>query len=726
MVFTTCVALFFLLLSFATLSGLGLLHLCGVSQLRQRLLLAPSTALAISGILVALYVQHGIPLDKGATSTLWLLWMVTAVYGAIHVRSAFIDYGRSYILLTAIAATALVSLGYFRYGLSDYLGSSALDGWSYVSFGEYLRHYPRGSEGGLAPLYQYASHLSGTRYVASAMLGVLIPPWIVGVDTQMTVGALLIISIFSFALTLAYAAHTANQRELNVPVALAVFLGVAGGWLPHALHANNYDNLLALPLAPALFALGSDRDFHGSGKLVLTAIFVAASIYIYPELSPLIVAAYIAAAIDDFIGQKETNKRARFYTHLKIALIALLIASPYLKDVVRYFGQQLSDAGKAAGRPGEGMMPGLVNYTRIWGAMWGLGDNGLKVGVGILLLPITFTGVYGAATKKYYSIITYLLIIGVLFSVMVVSKHYDYGAYKILLLGWWAIAIVLASGVKKSWECVSGFDTIKLVVCRAIITAILVTAIGIWLKQQFMWTIEYQYKTAIETREARNAIIKNQCAVQVSVFDVTLNAWLVYQLRDVKALYTEFHGYMDQPHVRALMARSNTPAGREIQCVLTDAERFAQGEEVWRDDSLKLIRGTTEQQPPDMEINAPNGREKNGGLPFFWLDRKPVTVMLTTSLSERAHIEFEGVAGPSVGGELKKYPQVIVESAEGRLLAFNASPSAGMYKVDVHLSPGKNTLTFRLEYAGDVVTNENGDPRTLLAGIKILMVNSSK
>ncbi|QFY44484.1 hypothetical protein F6R98_19155 [Candidatus Methylospira mobilis] len=671
---------------------------------------------------MALYVQHGTPLDKGATSTLWLLWLVTAVYGAMHVRSAFIDYGRGDILLTAIAATAWVSAGYFWYGFSDYLGSSALDGWSYASFGEYLRHYPRGSEGGLAPLYQYASHLSGTRYVASAMLGVLIPPWSVGVDTQMTVGALLVISIFSFALALAYAAHTANQRDLNVPVALAVLLGVTGGWLPHALHANNYDNLLALPLAPALFALGSDRNFHGTGKVVLPAILVAASIYIYPELSPLIVMAYIAGAMDDFVGQTATNKRARFYTHAKIALLALLIVSPYLKDVVRYFGQQLSDAGQITGRPGEGMMPGLVNYTRIWGAMWGLGDNGFKIGVGILLLPITFTGVYGAAIKKNYSIITYLLVIGALFTVMIVSKHYDYGAYKILLLGWWAIAIVLSAGAKNIWDYVSGFDTIKLSVCRVIVAALLVTAIGIWLKQQFMWTREYKYKTAIETREARNSILKNQCAVQVSVFDVTLNAWLVYQLRDVKAIYTEFHGYMDQPHVRALMARSNTPAGGEIQCLLTDAERFTQGEEVWRGDSLKLIRGAIEQQPPGIEINAPNGREKNGGLPFFWLDRKPVTVVLTTSLTETAHIEFEGVAGPSVGGQVKNYPQIIVESTEGRLLTFDASPSARMYTVDVRLSPGKTTLKFRLEYAGDVVTNENGDPRTLLAGIKIHMV----
>lgn len=712
-------------LGMASLCGLGFLRLCGLHHFRQRILLAPSLVLAISGILVAVVVVLGIPVGK-ASPIIWILWIVLAVYGMSCVRSAWSDLDHRYVLLVSILVTLWVSGGFLWYGLLDYLGSPALDGWSYVSFGEYLRQYPKGAEGGLAPIYQYASHLSGTRYVASAMLAVLIPPWGGGIDTQMMVGPLLILSIFSFSLSVAYASQVANQRGLNVPEWLAVFIGVVGGWVPLALHANNYDNLLALHFSPALFALTLDRNLSRGGQILLLAILMAACVYVYPELSPLMIAAYGVAAVEDFFSTRPghgngVSKRAQIVKHTAIAIISLMIVSPYLRDAIRFFSQQISTTSQMTGRPGEGIMPSLLDDARIWGAMWGLGNKGIGVIVGVMLGQIALFGAATAVAKKHFSLILYLVLIGILFVVMVALKHYDYGAYKILLLGWWAVAIIVASGAKSIWNTVSAANPVAKKYLKIAIFSVAFVSASLWLTQSYKWVRGYTYKTATATREARGAILENAGAAQVSISDATLNAWLVYQLRDAKALFTEFHGYMDQAHVRPLMARSMVPDRGEIKYILTDVNSFAAGDLIWRNDLFKLVKGTPAQQPPQIDINAPNGREVLGGKPFFWIGRESASIVLTTSKPKVVSVEIEVVAGPSVGASVKDYPLVFVERAGTQLLSFDTQATR-THTVRIALLPGENALVFRPAYAGSVVPNGNGDPRILLVGIKLINI----
>lgn len=713
--------LFLLIICSVTLCGLGLLQLCGLRGFQQRIFLAPGMALAVSGILVAFIVILGIPVGT-ASPIIWLLWIVFASYGALHVRSALIDLGHQYILWISVLVTLLVSGGFLWYGVLDYLGSPSPDGWSYVSFGEYLRQYPKGTEGGLAPIYQYASHLSATRYVSSAILAALVPPWSVGVDTQMTVGPLLIWSIFSFSLSVAYAAQMANQRGLDTPVPLAVFFGVLA-WVPHALHANNYDNLTALSFAPALFALALDRNLNRYGQIFLPAIFVAASIYFYPELSPLIIAAYGAVAVEDFFlarpeNTNGANKRNQLLKYAGIVVVTLVVVSPYLRDAIYYFSQQMSATTALSGRPGEGLIPGLLDDERVWGEMWGFGSKSGEIVIGLLLSLIVLIGAGIAFARKYFSILLYLMLIGALFEVMVEVKHYDYGAYKILLLGWWAVAIVLAAGTKSIWSVASISNVVVKSFLRIAIILIVFCTISLWLTQQYKWARRYAYKTANEIREARD-VVKYNGIVQVSVSDRTLNAWLVYQLRDARAFFTEFHGYMDQAHVRPLMARSKIPNQDEIQYILTDANSFATGDLVWKNGLFKLVKGAPDQQPPQIAVIAPNGQEVSGGVPFFWIGRESVSVVLTTPRQKMVHIDFEAIVGPSVGASVKNYPKIFIERDGQQLLSFDATQTAKTHTIRMSLSTGSNTLFFRHGYTGKVVPNGNGDPRTLLVGIKL-------
>jgi hypothetical protein len=711
----------------AVLCGLGLLHSCGLGDFRQRILLAPSMALAISGIAVAIVVGLGIPVGK-YSAVFWVLWGGFAVFGGSRLRAAWTDLNCHRHLWAGVLATMAVSTGFIWYGLLDYLGSPALDGWSYVSFGEYLRQYPKGMEGGLAPLYQYASHLSVTRYVASALLAVLIPPWTTGVDTQMTVGPLLILSIFSFSLSVAYAATVANQRGLEVPVWLAVLIGVVGGWVPLALHANNYDNLLALPFAPTLFAIALDRNLNRSGQTCLPAIFIAASIYIYPELSPLIVTAYGVAAAEDIFSIRfgyinRMHVLASLMKYAKVALLSLIIVGPYFNEAIRFFRSQLSTTNQMTGRPGEGIMPSLLDGTQVWGAMWGLGNAGLSILLGAVLTVILFVGARRAFKIRFFSSIVYLALMAALLVIMIRQKHYDYGAYKILLIGWWIVAIVVAAGLKEVWNISATVNQFAAWALRMKISLVLLLSAGLWLVQTNRWIQGYPYKIAVETREARDAVLKTQSMVQVTVADTALNAWLVYQLRDSNAAFTEFHGYMDQAHVRPLMARSARTRTEDIQYILTEVATFTTGEIIWQNAQLKLVKGTPERQPPQVFINAPNGAEILGGKPFFWLGKEPASVVLIASRKRTVHVEFEASVGPSVGAAMADYPRGQVLASGRPLLAFDTR-NTRIYRVNVALSPGVNTLTFRHDYTGKTLPNSNGDSRLLVMGIKILAVNN--
>ena len=66
------------------------------------------------------------------------------------------------------------------------------DGWTYTALGQYLWQYPRGANGGLAPLYQYGFAFSETRFVASSFLGFLSPFFSFG-DTE--IGACAFLSL---------------------------------------------------------------------------------------------------------------------------------------------------------------------------------------------------------------------------------------------------------------------------------------------------------------------------------------------------------------------------------------------------------------------------------------------------------------------------------------------------------------------------------------------------
>src|SRR5262249_19505795 len=152
--------------------------------------------------------------------------------------------------------------------------------WSYIAAGQYLWEYPRGSEGGLPPLHQFASSLSGTRYMAYTLLGFLSPLVRPG-DTQ-AVSALLQAWTL-FIMTCAIALFWVAIRQRTWIIVTATVLSTVAGWITDLIWINNLDNGLALVYMPALASVVSLLAPRQPRWWLLLGCFLAGILYTYPE-----------------------------------------------------------------------------------------------------------------------------------------------------------------------------------------------------------------------------------------------------------------------------------------------------------------------------------------------------------------------------------------------------------------------------------------------------------
>ena len=204
----------------------GLLALAGIGvSASLRVPLDPSTRILMGGVfgqaLWAVALGTGVRTGQPVRAFASWLWGATAVLAVLGAWQLLRDNARTlggarasstlFILVVVWIVPVLVMSPYFRHGLADYPGSGLPDGWGYVASGQYLWDFPRGTEGGLAPLYQFASTVStsSARNIASAELGVLSLLRKAG-DVQTGFGLLQAVSLA------AYAAAAAAFRAFSI------------------------------------------------------------------------------------------------------------------------------------------------------------------------------------------------------------------------------------------------------------------------------------------------------------------------------------------------------------------------------------------------------------------------------------------------------------------------------------------------------------------------------
>lgn len=561
------VALYLVVCTIAVLCGFGILRLFKLEATTGSLLLSPVIALVFWSLTVGIAAELRLPI-KNVAVWLWGATILLAIYGLLRVR-AYVDSTK--LLLFLCVALPMVIMGrYFMNGLTDYLGSVLPDGWSYIAFGQYLWEYPRGTEGGLAPLYQYAAHLSDTRYVAPALLGFLSPLTRAG-DTQTASSLFQAWGLFSITCAIAFF-WLVQEQTTRIVVATTV-LSVAAGWMVNIIWANNFDNELALVYMPAFAGIASRLNARDWRWWLLLGGLVAGLLYTYPELSPFILAGATLVVLPR-VMQEDRFWRA-WLSGIAIALvIAAILLVPLLSTLTTFIQSQLNSTVAGGIRPGEGLFRGLVTRQFQPAALWGLGSEqqiesnvGLRNAVGVVFSLLEVIGLAIIARRQLWGLglATVLFGLGVLY--YIVFQHYSYAAYKLLSISWWCLAALLTIGA--DWILSLLFKTrfTKIVPLGLMLLAIVVMTDALitdhHLGDQASSVAQFQQVNTIKT-------IVGTGPVEVLVDDWIANEWAVYYLRDSPIVLGAYRMYMAQAHVVPLMQRATPIDPNAIRYMLTD------------------------------------------------------------------------------------------------------------------------------------------------------------
>jgi hypothetical protein len=557
-------------------------------------LLGPIVAQALWTSLLGTAVWWGVPLRQIAVP-LWAGTVLLATPAVIDAYRACVD-SRRWIELTpgivSLVLPVVVLLPYFVYGLSDYPGSPAPDGWAYTALGQYLWEYPRGTHGGLAPLFEWASHLSGARHAASASISVLSLATHEG-DAQSATGLFCALTLFAYA---AACAALASARSIGTrPMLLFVALATWSGWLWNVFAVNNLDNALALAYLPAFACIGSERKSLSGREWALTGLLASGVIYTYPEFAVVILAC--AVALLAHRERRAGDRRWAFGILIAIGVAFVLSGSSW-PDLLRFVRAQAGGGLADGPRPGEGWFAGLLAAKTMPSAFWALGSEftlqpllALRNALAGMLTILAAVGAYRLARERDWGIVAVLtaLVSGALF--FATGPRYSYGAYKFVLLAWWAVAFALVRGLimfdgrTVRWPTV--LRTAAAAACCAIPAAAAVRGVrAVFVRAEPSMAVVRQVRAVDRIAAGR--------ALAIAVDDEWASQWAVYYLRGAHAQMAIASGYLGAPHVKWLMDEAPAVGRDRVHLVLTGSRSERTGVEhpdwrvEWKNDVFTL------------------------------------------------------------------------------------------------------------------------------------------
>jgi hypothetical protein len=630
------VALYGVLAAVSTLGGIGLLRLARI-QLSDggRLYLGPTVMLGLWSVMLGIGLGLAIPLER----FFWVCWVVLlglAGYGIYRERSSLLRVlrGEWLSLLLALVIPVGIAAPYLWWGLTQYVGSPVMDGWSYVADAQYLWAYPRGADGGLAPLYQYAAHLSHTRYISPGLLGLLSVAVGQPGNTQAAVGLLLVWLLFALATAGLFMANTYQLTRTGQVV--FVVIAAASGWLVDILTANNFDNAVALPFVPALVGLARLAPRPPVGLVAIVGMLSSAVLYAYPEMAFLVLGLAVLAAL-----QEAVRERAAPVWLVASLVLAIVLLAPYIGDFLPFFTSQLASSGTTVGeRPGEGLFHELLARDQLLWATWGLAGpvrtlgglaNLVRLFLGLLLTGSAVVGVWLLLKRREIATVVSLVLMAIGYGALLIRYAYPYGAYKVLTTGWPLVAVCLVLGL----EQISGWlarrqSWIRPELASGVAAVLLLAIVGLRVSAYDGDNPIKTVRSYSDELQQVSGIVGDQ-PLQLAVRNAQPDAWAVYYLRDANASLDLYTGYMGQPHVVPFMERARpvTPAAR--QYVLAD------GDATFAGNGLQLVSAggpyTLWTTPRDQwavvaRIDTPNGVDYPGGVPSFRLGGDTASIYL--------------------------------------------------------------------------------------------------
>jgi hypothetical protein len=564
---------YLLICALFALAGSGILRGLRVPLDRDAtLLLGPALTQACWGCAAGLLVILGCPLRFGA-GPVWAVTLALAAYGLFALRrdagpepGAGAGWTPALLLGLSVLLPLVGMMPYLGAGLTDYRGSGLSDGWSYIAAGQYLWQFPRGAEGGLAPLYQYGSTFSYMRNTASSELALLTPA-VLPAQAHSTAGLFQALTLF--AMLASCAAFIRARGAAWATAALYLVCVGASGWIVNLVWANNYDHALALVYAPALAALciASARPTAGVG--IAIGLILAGLTYTYPEMAVFIVGSAVLIAADRIW-------RAREAGWVRLAgcavLVWLLIASPAFHDLYWFFVNQFQNAAQAGARPGEGMFTGLIDARQLPAAFWALGAEQnitrallAQTLVGALLALLLAVGLARFIQRREIGMLSALVLLLAGAGMFIVFRSYGYGAYKLMLTAWWLIALALIVG----WEWLASSRRTRIWAWAALVTCLALPG-SVFARDVLVWKQGPPPATAyFGAVQDLDRFVDGQ-PVALVLDDANASYWAVYFLRHMTTRIGKFEGYLAAPHIRRALERSEPVPWQNIRYVLTD------------------------------------------------------------------------------------------------------------------------------------------------------------
>jgi hypothetical protein len=368
----------------------------------------------------------------------------------------------------------------------------------------------------------------------------------------------------------------------------------------------------------------------------------------------------------------------------------------------------------------QGLLAPSLQLSALWGLGTELGDTRWLVartlaGSALLILSTIGYG-YLLAKREFAQAITIAMFAGAAL-ILALHHQYSYGAYKMIAIGWWAIAWALVRAVvwMRAWPDIGrGASSVAVLVCAAV-------------------PLSGAARAVVTSAEAEPLLLSSYRVLErlgdghdgqpIGVFteDVLASHWAVYFLRDDSIkLAAQRVGYLGMPHVQQLLDDSAEVAWSDVRLLLRDAEERDPFDEDqgwrqrWRRDPYAVWEPPADTWVIAQVARAGNGIEAVDGRPFFWIGGLPFEVVITSPRTGAVELSATFVAGPSIDPATRGRRVAIAGGAAPPCLeVVHEGPSA----VYIPVTAGDNHVSIEAVDPIAIPVQANGDTRPLALGV---------
>ena len=704
-------------------AGMGLQRLLCVRDdgAFERVFFAPMYVMIVWTLILGVLVGAGITVRMIAYP-LWGGTLALAFLGITSLRK--LRPSSLLLMLICVLAPVLLLWRHFFYvgGLWDSPLSILPDGWSYMAYGEYIWKYSRGSADDLSPLYSFASHLNNARYISRSMLSFFKPLTMLG-DTRSV--AVLLHAVYVFIFASSCVAFSLQLRIERLRVALYVSLLAISGWMGETLWMHNYDNMAALPYLP-LFAgcVMAIRAFHLKTWIGL-GVVLAALLFVYPELSGIIVLVVVAVAGDRYWSGGVMTKRQWGLGFSVMIVTGLILFLPVGHSLISFAVRIFNASNQMEGsRPGETLFSGLLHIRYFLSAFWGYGGQHRLVSVvwlqrtaAVCAFALVAIGGGRLIRMGYRCLVAWgvICVFGCLY--WVVFKKYDYAAYKMILMSWWLLSLLLVLGgawrPRNKW--VRGL-------CLFVFSFVFAYHIAFALLNEPSRFASWPAgKPASELREIQQAVESNSVAVAVD--DGSDSLWAMYYLRDAHIRMVAYRSYTKNPKIMKIVRDSSRNIDwQAVDYVLAGAAWPDGSDVVWSNGVYKLWIVPQNKNAQIVHIENRNGLENEGDSIRFWMGDTETVVGCyagrTGMYTLKASVQFGENLRPDIAS--------VCIRINNQSYEFNGIVSPGDASLPLELNAGYNEVSFQIIDLPVESAWNTTDPRILMVRLSEINIQAEE